>query len=310
MCGICGLLFSDPGRRVELGVLAAMNQTIRHRGPDSGGTHVDGPLGLAMRRLAIIDLQTGEQPLANEDGSVWIVFNGEIYNHAALRADLVKRGHVFKTASDTEAIVHLYEEHGIECVRQLRGMFAFAIWDARRGRLFLARDRLGKKPLYYAEHDGALIFGSELKCLLAYPGFPRDADVAALHHYLTLQYTPAPQSAFRAARQLPPAHRLVWEEGRATIDRYWELPFEPKRRATPELREEVRAKIEETVRLRLIGDVPLGAHLSGGVDSSVVVGLMAQAGSQPVRTFSIGFRAKSSNDPYGRGRRKTKELTH
>jgi asparagine synthase (glutamine-hydrolysing) len=196
-----------------------MNAAIRHRGPDSDGFYIRPQIGLAMRRLAIVDLQTGDQPLSNEDGTVWIVFNGEIYNYPTLRPDLEKRGHTFRTHSDTEAIVHLYEEYGLDCVQHLRGMFAFAIWDERRKRLFIARDRLGKKPLYYAEHDGALLFGSELKCLLQYPGFPREADLSAIHHYLTLQYVPDPLSALQHARKLPPAHRLVWEAGRITIDR-------------------------------------------------------------------------------------------
>ena len=275
-----------------------MNAAIVHRGPDSDGFHCDGPLGLAMRRLAIIDRVGGDQPLSNENGNVWIVFNGEIYNHPALRTELQGLGHTFRTQSDTECIVHAYEQWGDDCVKHLRGMFAFAIWDAPRRRLLLARDRVGKKPLYYAEHDGALLFGSELKTLLRYPGFPRDMEPAALHHYLTLQYVPDPLTAFRGARKLPPAHVLVCESGRITTRPYWDLDFRQKEDLSdvPALREKVRAKIEESVRIRLMSEVPLGAHLSGGVDSGVIVALMAQASSQPVKTFSIGFEEAAFNE--------------
>ena len=298
MCGISGLIYHDPARPADRTVLAAMNAAITHRGPDSDGFHFDGPLGIAMRRLAIIDRAGGDQPLSNEDGRVWIVFNGEIYNHPALRAELLAHGHVFRTHSDTECIVHAYEQWGDDCVRRLRGMFAFAIWDAPRRRLLLARDRVGKKPLYYAEHDGGLLFGSELKTLLRYPGFPRDIEPAALHHYLTLQYVPDPLTAFRAARKLLPAHLLVCENGRVTTRPYWDLDFREKEDISDPtaLREKVRAKIEESVRIRLMSEVPLGAHLSGGIDSSVIVALMAEASSQPVKTFSIGFEEAAFNE--------------
>ncbi len=274
-----------------------MNAAITHRGPDSDGFHFDRNAGIAMRRLAIIDVRGGDQPVSNEDGSVWIVFNGEIYNHPALRAELERRGHTFRTRSDTECIVHAYEEYGDDCVRHLRGMFAFAIWDARRRRLFIARDRVGKKPLYYAEHDGALLFGSELKCLLRYPGFPREPDPVALHHFLTLQCVPHPLTALRAARKLPPGHTLVCEDGLITTARYWDLDYRTKLTGPePELRERVRAKIEESVRIRMMSEVPLGAHLSGGVDSSVIVALMAGLSTRPVKTFSIGFEEAAFNE--------------
>ncbi len=295
MCGIAGYTYHDSGRSADRQVLAAMNAAITHRGPDSDGFHFDGPTGIAMRRLAIIDVASGRQPLSNEDGSLWIVFNGEIYNHPALRTDLEKRGHIFRTHSDTECIVHAYEEYGDDCVRHLRGMFAFAIWDAPKRRLFIARDRVGKKPLYYAEHDGALIFGSELKCLLKYPGFPRELNAEAVHHYLTLQYVPDPLTGFRAARKLPPAHTLVCENGRVSIRRYWDVDFRTKENVA-DLRERIRAKIEECVRIRLMSEVPLGAHLSGGIDSSVIVGLMAGMSSRPVKTFSIGFDEAAFNE--------------
>jgi asparagine synthase (glutamine-hydrolysing) len=298
MCGISGYLYHDPARPAERPILAAMNAAITHRGPDSDGFHFDGPVGLAMRRLAIIDVRGGDQPLANETNTIWIVFNGEIYNHPALCAELLARGHQFRTHSDTECIVHAYEEWGDDCVQHLRGMFAFAIWDAPRRRLFLARDRLGKKPLYYAEHDGALLFGSELKTLLRYPGFPREIEPAALHHFLTLQCVPDPLTAFRAARKLPPAHTLVCEAGCVTTRRYWDLDFRQKEDASDQtaLAEKVRAKIEESVRIRLMSEVPLGAHLSGGIDSSLIVALMAQAASGPVKTFSIGFEETAFNE--------------
>ncbi len=297
MCGISGKLYFDTERPANREILAAMNGAITHRGPDSDGFHFDRNVGIAMRRLAIIDVGGGDQPVSNEDGSVWIVFNGEIYNHPALRAELERHGHTFRTHSDTECIVHAYEEYGDNCVRHLRGMFAFAIWDARRRRLFIARDRMGKKPLYYAEHDGALLFGSELKCLLQYPGFPREPDPVALHHYLTLQCVPDPLTALRAARKLPPAHTLVCEEGRITTARYWDLDYREKLTGPePELRERVRAKIEESVRIRLMSEVPLGAHLSGGVDSSVIVALMAGMSTRPVKTFSIGFEEAAFNE--------------
>ena len=289
MCGISGILYHDTDRPVLPQILAPMNDAILHRGPDSAGYHFDGPVGMGIRRLAIIDVAGGTQPIANEDGTIWIVFNGEIYNHQQLRRDLERRGHRFRTHADTEAIVHLYEEYGERCVEHLHGMFAFAIWDAPRRRLLIARDRFGKKPLYFAEHDGALLWGSEIKCLLAYPGFPREADLLALHHYLTLQYVPAPQSAFRHVRQLLPAHYLIAENGRITTQRWWQVRYEPKHVPSVALREEVRATVEDAVRVRQMSEVPLGAHLSGGLDSSIVVGLLARANARPVKTFSIGF---------------------
>jgi asparagine synthase (glutamine-hydrolysing) len=302
MCGICGIVYNDSTRPVERTLLEQMNEVIRHRGPDSDGYYVDGHVGLAMRRLAIIDLATGDQPMCNEDYSIWIVFNGEIYNHSELRPQLEARGHVFRSWSDTEAILHLYEEHGPACVDHLRGMFAFAIWDEKLRRLLLARDRFGQKPLYYAEHDGAFLFGSEIKCILQYPRFPRQIDLEAIHHYLTLQYVPDPWTGFVGIRKLPPAHRLVWQDGRLQLERYWDLAYEPKWiQAAPELKERLRDTIAEAVRIRLMSDVPLGALLSGGIDSSIVVGLMAGMMEQPVKTFSIGFKEDAFSElPFAR----------
>jgi asparagine synthase (glutamine-hydrolysing) len=300
MCGICGQLNPD-GRPVDRAVLEAMNAAIRHRGPDSDGFLVRGHVGLAMRRLAILDLVTGDQPIGNEDGSIQVVFNGEIYNYPTLRPQLEAKGHVFRTHSDTEAIVHLYEDHGADCVKHLRGMFAFALWDSRKNRLLLARDRLGKKPLYYAEHAGSLVFASEIKALLTVPGMPRTMDLEAIHHYLTLQYVPDPLSGFSAIRKLPPAHVLIHEQGRTRIERYWDLPFEPKwTEPEADLVAGLRERVREAVRIRLLSDVPLGAHLSGGIDSSLIVALMAEAGGT-VRTFSIGFEEERFSElPHAR----------
>jgi asparagine synthase (glutamine-hydrolysing) len=302
MCGITGQVNQDEKRPVDRHVLARMNEAIRHRGPDSGGFYFNGGVGLAARRLAVIDLRTGQQPVSNEDGSVRLVFNGEIYNYRDLRASLEKNGHRFQTDSDTETIVHLYEEHGENCVEFLRGMFAFALWDESRHRLLLVRDRFGKKPLYYAMHDGAFLFGSEIKSLLQYPDLPREIDLSAIDHYLTLQYVPDPFTAFVGIRKLPPGHRLLWEEGRIEVERYWRLSYEPKlTTAAVELEEELRTRLEEAVRLRLVSDVPLGVHLSGGIDSSIVAAFTSRLSNRPVKTFSIGFEEQHFNElPYAR----------
>jgi asparagine synthase (glutamine-hydrolysing) len=302
MCGICGQVNTDPQRPVAQAALERMNAVIRHRGPDSDGFYVNGNVGLAVRRLAIIDLVTGGQPISNEDGTAWIVFNGEIYNYLELRSRLESKGHAFRSNSDTEVIVHLYEDHGTNCVDHLRGMFALAIWDEKQRRLLLARDRLGQKPLYYAEHGGALLFGSELKCILQHPGLPLEVDLEAIHHYLTLQYVPDPWTAFKGIHKLPPAHWLLWQDGQIQIERYWDLAYEPKwELPEPELKHRVRETITEAVRMRLMSDVPLGAHLSGGIDSSIVVGLMAGMMDQPVKTFSIGFKEDAFSElPYAR----------
>jgi asparagine synthase (glutamine-hydrolysing) len=290
MCGISGLIYTNRDRSVDRNVLERMNGVIAHRGPDSDGFFVDRNVGLAMRRLAIIDLVSGDQPIANENETAWVVFNGEIYNFPDLRRELESKGHSFKTNTDTESIVHLYEEYGLECVNHLRGMFAFALWDVQKQRLMLARDRGGQKPLYYAEHDGGLIFGSEIKCLLEYPNFPRTVDLEAIDHYLTLQYVPDPWTGFKHIRKLPPAHTLTLQEGSISVQRYWDLPYTPKLIGSEdELIEELRSQLREAVRIRMISDVPLGAHLSGGIDSSLIVALMAEHASRPVKTFSIGF---------------------
>lgn len=297
MCGICGVSFVDPARTADRAILNDMNDAIRHRGPDSDGFYIGAGVGLAARRLAIIDVAGGDQPLHNEDGTVHVVFNGEIYNHGELRAQLEQRGHHFRTRTDTEAIVHAYEEFGADCVQHLRGMFAFAVWDDRSRSLLLARDRVGKKPLYYAMHDGALIFGSELKCLLRYPGFAPAPDLRALNDYLTLQYVPDPLAALQGVHKLPPAHVLRWQTGRVELKRYWQLSFEPKLDISfTEAQQQVRDTVTESVRIRLMSDVPLGAHLSGGIDSAVVVGVMSRLLDRPVSTFSVGFQEEAYSE--------------
>jgi len=289
---------------VDRGVLTQMTRALRHRGPDDEGFFVasyDGgvAVGLGFRRLAIIDLATGNQPIANEDASVQVVYNGEIYNYRELRAELESRGHRFATNADTEVIVHLYEELGRRCVERLNGMFAIALWDERERLLLLARDRFGKKPLYYVEVDGGLLFGSELKSLVEHPDCPRRLDHESLAAYLAAEYVPTPRAILEGVRKLPAAHRLVWQHGRAVVERYWDLFFEHDavERTDDEYAEELRERLRAAVRRRLVSDVPLGAFLSGGIDSSSVVAFMAEAlPSGSVKTFSIGFREQSFDE--------------
>jgi asparagine synthase (glutamine-hydrolysing) len=301
MCGICG--FTEPeDRNAASELIQRMCDTIVHRGPDEAGYFVDENVAVGMRRLSIIDLQAGSQPIFNEDGSVCVIQNGEIYNFRQLRAQLETRGHRFRSQSDTEVIVHLYEEYGPSFVEHLNGMFAIAVWDQRNRRLLLARDRLGKKPLYYAAVSGSLVFGSEIKCVLQHPGVSRDLDEQALYDYFVLGYIPQPRSIYRCIRKLPPAGRLVWHNHKFQVDRYWRLPqqvdlFLNKHDTCGQLRE----LLADAVRLRMISDVPLGAFLSGGIDSSVIVALMAQQSSTPVKTFFIDFEeGPYSERPYAR----------
>ncbi|HWQ35061.1 MAG TPA: asparagine synthase (glutamine-hydrolyzing) [Blastocatellia bacterium] len=291
MCGIAGFFGPTMARAEQRAVLARMCGLIAHRGPDDEGFYLEGGLGIGMRRLAIIDLEAGHQPIANEDGSVWIVFNGEIYNYRELRAELLARGHVFQTSSDTETIIHLYEELGERCVERLRGMFAFAIYDRKKQLLLLARDRVGKKPLHYALAGETLIFGSEIKSLLQHPAIRREVSFEAISDYLTFGYVPDPATAFRGIWKLEPGHTLTFHNGRIRTRRYWDFEFEASQPARDETYyvERLRELLRESVRLRLISDVPLGAFLSGGIDSSTVVALMAREMNQPVKTFSIGF---------------------
>jgi len=289
MCGIAGIVRND-GKPVDEQLLRRMNEAIRHRGPDEDGFYVNGSVGLAMRRLAIIDLKSGQQPIHNQDRSSWIVFNGEIYNYLELREKLEQLGHTFYTNSDTEAIVHAYDQFGTDCPNHLRGMFAFAIWNERTQELFLARDRVGKKPLLYAEVNGQLIFASEFSALLLHPDVSRDIEPEALDYYLSFMCIPAPLTAYRAIRKLEPGHWLRWRHGNVELQRYWQPDFTKKIDISEEEAGERTIEIlREAVRVRLMSEVPLGAFLSGGIDSSAVVALMSQESTERVKTFSIGF---------------------
>ncbi|HUR05177.1 MAG TPA: asparagine synthase (glutamine-hydrolyzing) [Nonomuraea sp.] len=287
MCGIAGIVSMT---RPDPALVRRMCEVIAHRGPDGDGFHDDEHAALGMRRLAIIDLASGDQPVYSEDGEVVAVFNGEIYNFAELRRDLAGRGHRLRGTGDSECLVHLYEEHGTEMVHRLRGMFAFAIWDRARQRLVLARDRVGKKPLYWRSDGTSLVFGSELKSLAQDPRLRREVDPVALDHYLTYKYVPAPWSIYKDVHKLPPGHLLVWERGNVSVDRYWTLNSTP-RPVLDEVGEEERLRelLLEATRIRMVSERPIGAFLSGGVDSSAVVAAMAMQSHEQVRTFCIGF---------------------
>ena len=290
MCGIAGQVRVDGGR-IAPELLQRMCAAIEHRGPDARGEFIADGVALGIQRLRVIDLETGDQPISNEDGTVVVVLNGEIYNYRELRNELESKGHRFATNGDTETIVHLYEEHGKDCVRHLHGMFAFALWDARRRQLLIGRDRVGKKPLYYALDGERLSFASELQALLEDETVSREVDPAAVDSYLAYGYVPAPATAFRAVGKLPPAHTLVWRDGRVDLDRYWSLDYGTKLAglSEDEACERIRSAVRAATRRRMVADVPLGAFLSGGIDSSTVVAAMAEASSSPVKTFSIGF---------------------
>ncbi len=301
MCGITGAIWTEPARAIDHELLGRMTDELAHRGPDDQGIyHSDCRLrppyesqpGVALghRRLSIIDVQDGGQPMANEDATVWIVFNGEIYNYVALRQRLEGAGHRFQTQSDTEVIVHLYEDEGIRCLEHLNGMFSFAIWDSRKQQLFLARDRLGQKPLVYCLQPDRLLFASELKSLLQVPDVSREMDPSAVDEYLTYQYVPHPKTIFASIRKLPPAHYAIFSAGRLEIRPYWAPDFQREVVLSPEeYGERVQATLRSAVDLRMRSDVPLGAFLSGGMDSSIIVALMQQLNSSPVKTFSVGF---------------------
>ncbi|HEX2829540.1 MAG TPA: XrtA/PEP-CTERM system amidotransferase [Burkholderiales bacterium] len=300
MCGLTGIFDTRHRRDIDRGVLHRMNESQHHRGPDEGGLHVEPGIGLGHRRLSIIDLATGQQPLFNEDGSVCVVFNGEIYNYRDLIPELTALGHVFRTRSDTEVIVHAWEAWGEDCVQRFRGMFAFALWDRNSETLFLARDRLGVKPLHYALlPDGLLLFGSELKSLLAHGGFSRDIDPCAVEEYFALGYVAEPRCIFRQARKLPAGHTLKVRRGERVAEprQYWDVRFGA---TSPigevEAREELIRRLRESVKLRMVSEVPLGAFLSGGVDSSAVVAMMAGVSTEPVNTCSIAFADPAYNE--------------
>ena len=303
MCGLTGIL--DLQRAVERAVLTRMTDTLRHRGPDDEGYYFSdnrdgGPsVGLGFRRLSIIDLGGGRQPMANEDESLWIVCNGEIYNFQPLRQELEGKGHKFRTHSDIEVLLHLYEDRGLDFLTGVNGMFALALWDTRRRTLVLARDRLGKKPLYYHHTPSRLLFGSEVKALLQHPACPRELDRRSLSKYLAYEYVPSPHCIFKGISKLPAGHLLIWNEGQVSVRKYWDLKFpsQPARRSEAEIAEELHSRLKEAVRLRLISDVPLGVFLSGGIDSSTVVALMAELRpASSIKTFSIGFEEESFDE--------------
>jgi asparagine synthase (glutamine-hydrolysing) len=298
MCGIAGILDIRARRPIEKTVLVAMRDVIRHRGPDGEGVHLEPGVGLGHRRLSIIDVAGGAQPLYNEDGSVVVIYNGEIYNYRSLVDELVSLGHRFRTRSDTEVIVHAWEEWGERSVERFNGMFAFALWDRNRGQAFLARDRLGIKPLYYAElPDGRVLFGSELKALLAHPGLPREIDPFAVEEFFALGYVAEPRSIYRAVKKLEPGHTLIADRRGLTLRRYWDVVLGARHRGSEEeLGEELVARFREAVQKRLMSEVPLGAFLSGGVDSSSVVAMMAQVSPDPVNTCSIRFGEKDFDE--------------
>ena len=316
MCGIYGVYFADRGRRVDEDTLRGMGHAIHHRGPDESGLLTDGSFGFGMQRLSIIDLKTGQQPIGNEDGSVQVVFNGEIYNYRQLARDLVERGHVLATTSDTEVIVHLWEDYGPDCVRHLSGMFALAVWETRSRTLFLARDRVGIKPLYYAETPAGLVFGSELKALLEVPEVERTVNPDAAVAYFRWGYVPDPLAILDKVHKLPPAHTVLVREGRLVSQprRYWDLTphFAVPHLGTPAaLAEELRWRLAESVKSHLVSDVPLGAFLSGGVDSTSVVAHMAAEYGGSIKTFSIGFDEPAYDErPWARLAAKSFETDH
>jgi len=299
MCGICGIFDPDGVSREDIQLMA---QEIAHRGPDDQGFYVNGRIGLGNRRLSIIDLAGGHQPIGNEDGTVQIAFNGEIYNHPTLRQELQQKGHVFHTSSDTEVIVHLYEEYGEQCVERLQGMFAFAIWDGRHQKLLLARDHLGQKPLFYAREGDTFLFASEIKGVLAASRTKPAIDYESVHHYLSLRFIPPPHTMLQHIKKLPPAHILVLQNGEISISRYWDLSFREKLDLTEtEFIDELNKRLSHTVSSHLISDVPVGAFLSGGMDSSMVVAMMAKEQSRQFQTFAIGVSEQSFNElPYAR----------
>lgn len=290
MCGICGVFQSGTGEPASPEVVDRMRQLIAHRGPDDSGMHLDGPLGFGFARLSIIDLSGGHQPMTNETGDIWLVFNGEIWNYKTLRQQLIEKGHQFRTNSDTETIIHAYEEYGTDAIARLHGMFALAIWDAPRQRLLLARDRAGKKPLYYTRADGDIIFASEIKALLAHPRVRREPDAQALADFLSVRYVPGPATLFANIYKVLPGHWLLFENGEMHEECYWNFQFgETGHRPIEEYIQGIRQHVRRAVEERMIADVPVGALLSGGVDSSIIVGTMSQLTKQPVKTFAVGF---------------------
>jgi asparagine synthase (glutamine-hydrolysing) len=302
MCGICGKLNFDPSAKVSRGLLESMADTIAHRGPDDEGYYASGPVGFGFRRLSIIDLSSGHQPLSNEDETVWVVFNGEIYNYLELRQELQQKGHRFKTKTDTEVIVHLYEEFGAGCVEKLRGMFAFAVWDERGKTLLLARDRVGIKPLYYSVRKNALIFASEIKAILADPEVEAEIRPEMIDEFLTFYYMPGSDTLFRGIKKLDAGCLMIVKDGAVKIQKYWDLDFTTRHRPLKDAMAELESLLEESVRMHMISDVPVGFLLSGGVDSTAVLGLAAGKTSHALSSYTLGFDAKGITDerPYAR----------
>src|SRR5208282_594876 len=304
MCGIAGKVLFDSGAKVERASIQAMLHPMRHRGPDGQGIHLDGNAGLGHLRLSIIDLNTGAQPMTNEDGTNWIEFNGEIYNFQELREKLIAKGHAFRSQSDTEAIVHAYEEFGPDCVKELRGMFAFAIWDAKRRRLFAARDRVGIKPLYFCETGQAFHFASELKAIISDAAVPREINLPGIRKFLAFNYLPGTETLFKHIHKLPPGHFLTVEQGKVTQRQYWDLRFTQQRWQMPfdEATEELHGLLAATVRDHMIADVPVGILSSGGVDSSAILNFAIHATGKKIKTFTVGFDGNQVVDerPYAR----------
>ncbi|MBU1061150.1 MAG: asparagine synthase (glutamine-hydrolyzing) [Candidatus Omnitrophica bacterium] len=302
MCGICGKISLNSNARIDEGLIRKMCSVLEHRGPDDEGVYLSRgskvSLGLGHRRLSIIDLSpAGHQPMSNEDGTVWVVMNGEVYNFIELKKRLAEIGHIFKSHTDTEVILHLYEEKGVDCLKDLRGPFAFAIWDEKKKRLFIARDRIGKKPLYYMYRNQALIFASEIKAILQNPEVLVDVNRSAVTDYLSYGYVPTPESMFKGIMKLPPAHFMMYEKGNIKIERYWELDFSKKiKLSETEYCSRIMDLFEEAVRIRMISDVPLGTFLSGGIDSSAVVYMMSKLSPRAVKTFSIGFEDREYSE--------------
>lgn len=301
MCGINGIAFSkNSGRQIDPALLERMRDVIQHRGPDDKGLFIDGTVGLGHRRLSIVDVAAGHQPMTNEDGSLYITYNGEIYNHADFRSSLEARGHVYQTHCDTETILHLYEEYGEACVNHLRGMFAFAIWDRRKHQVFIARDRLGVKPLYYVHtDDGSLYFGSEIKTLIEAGAVKPQINFSALPDYLANHSTSGDETLFAGVKRLLPGHTLVWSDGKIRIDRYWDVSFAKltdDKRNEEDYIAEWRALFETSVKLRLMADVPLGMFLSGGIDSSAIAAVMSRMVDEPIKTFSVAFAEREANE--------------
>jgi asparagine synthase (glutamine-hydrolysing) len=298
MCGICGKLFFEKDRSVDEGILREMMDVMRHRGPDDEGVYISGPIGLGHKRLSIIDLNTGKQPICNENGTIWIIFNGEIYNYRELRKQLAQKGHVFRTQTDTEVIIHSYEEYGENCVSKLRGMFAFAIWDGRSKTLLLARDRLGIKPLYYFLDDRQIIFASEIKAILQDPNVKPEVNLPCVDRFFTYYYLPGEETLLKNIYKLLPGHYLIWKNGHIEIKRYWDLDFRinGKPDSFNESTEQLRDLLRETVKIHMISDVPVGFLLSGGVDSTALLSLAIQEADKEISTFTLGFSGEGFAD--------------